>query len=662
MINTSASVTRKMKSILFGNALDPRKKETFHRLSLIAFFAWVGLGADGLSSSCYGPEEAFLALGKHHYLGLLVAVAAAATVLVISASYSQIIELFPSGGGGYVVASKLLNPYVGMVSGCALLIDYVLTITISIASGVDAILSFLPPEWQAYKLGLSLGGIIFLTYMNMRGIKESVLPLVPVFLIFVGTHLFAIGYAFFRHLTDIGGVIANAHSDLGQSFSELGFMGVGVLLLRSYSMGAGTYTGIEAVSNGLTILREPKVRTGRRTMVYMAVSLAVTVFGLMVAYLLFGVGHESGKTLNAVLFETMTRGWPGQTGKIFTLVTLISEATLLIVAAQAGFLDGPRVLGNMSIDHWFPTRFSLLSDRLVTINGILLMGAAALAMMVFTHASVGLLVVLYSITVFVTFVLSQAGMVRHWWGVRAKTVGWRRKLLLNGFGLALTGFILVSMVCIKFFEGGWITLLVTACLVALAVMIKSHYNSVARKLKRLDILTQAARSSNLASSRQITTGDPDPRKKTAVLICNGYNGLGLHSLLAIIRTFGSIFENFIFVQVGVVDAGNFKGMEEMQNLEEQVTRDLGKYVRFIRENGFRGEYYYSFGTDVVQEGSELASQIMKKYPQSVFFMGQLVFEEETFMSKLLFNNTVFALQRKLYYKGIPFIIMPIRIK
>ncbi len=204
-----------------------------------------------------------------------------------------------------------------------------------------------------------------------------------------------------------------------QTQAELGIGGMLLLILRAYSMGAGTYTGIEAVSNGLPILREPKVKTGKRTMRYMAASLAFTVMGLMIAYLLYRVVPQSGKTLNAVLFETMTKDW-GKGGVVFVLVTLLSEAVLLLVAAQTGFLDGPRVLSNMALDRWFPTKFAMLSDRLVTQNGILLMGGAALVTMVLTNGSVNYLVVLYSINVFITFFLSQLGMVRHWWQVRGK--------------------------------------------------------------------------------------------------------------------------------------------------------------------------------------------------------------------------------------------------
>ncbi|MCY2930835.1 MAG: amino acid permease [Planctomycetota bacterium] len=191
------SVWRILKNVMIGGSRNPTDKRVFHQISLIAFFAWVGLGVDGLSSSCYGPQEAFQVLGKQHmYLGLFVAMGTAITVFVISSGYSQIVELFPSGGGGYLVASKLLSPSVGMLSGCALLIDYVLTIAVSIASGTDALfsLSILAP-WQEHKLAFALAGVALLTIVNLRGVRESVVPLVPIFLIFVLTHAFIIIYA-----------------------------------------------------------------------------------------------------------------------------------------------------------------------------------------------------------------------------------------------------------------------------------------------------------------------------------------------------------------------------------------------------------------------------------------------------------------------------------
>src|SRR3954447_18630937 len=169
-----------LKRLIFGAPKDVKDPHAFHKLSLVALLAWVGLGADGLSSSAYGPEEAFRQLGEHTGLAFFLAVATAPTVFIISYGYSRIIEQFPSGGGGYVVASKLLSPSMGVVSGAALLVDYVLTITISIASGAGAIFSSLPQPWHFMKLPLSFAGIGLLTIMNIRGVKESVTALLPI--------------------------------------------------------------------------------------------------------------------------------------------------------------------------------------------------------------------------------------------------------------------------------------------------------------------------------------------------------------------------------------------------------------------------------------------------------------------------------------------------
>ncbi|HXY61325.1 MAG TPA: APC family permease, partial [Nitrospirota bacterium] len=527
------SITNRVKTIVLGGKHNIDDSSLFHRLTLIAFFAWIGLGADGLSSSCYGPEEAFLALHGHVHLNVFVALMSGATVFIIATSYSQIIELFPTGGGGYLVASKLLSPTAGMVSGSALLIDYVLTITISVASGADALFSFLPAAWLPYKLMFALFGVLVLTAMNMRGVKESVLPLVPIFLTFVVTHAFIIGYAAVMNMGRFGEVAVATRADVVQTQAELGFAGMLLLILRAYSMGAGTYTGIEAVSNGLPILREPKVKTGKRTMQYMAYSLALVVMGLMIAYLLYRVVPQSGKTLNAVLFETMTQGW-GKGGTVFVLITLLSEAALLFVAAQTGFLDGPRVLSNMALDRWFPTKFAMLSDRLVAQKGILLMGGAALVTMSLTNGSVKYLVVLYSINVFITFFLSQFGMVRHWWQVRGKEAHWEKKLFINGLGMTLTFFILVSVTVIKFHEGGWITMLLTGTLVGIALLTQRHYRNTFHILHRLDELVNVAEAScptlsDAKGTDKETTVKYDPQGKTAILLVNGFNGLGLHT-------------------------------------------------------------------------------------------------------------------------------------
>lgn len=661
----SPSLQKRLKNIFIGKDLDLGDKSLFHHLSLIAFFAWVGLGADGLSSSCYGPPEAFLALGKHPYLAIFVALGTAVTIFVISAGYSQIIELFPSGGGGYIVATKLLSPKLGMVSGCALLIDYVLTITLSIASGADALFSFLPANWFQYRLAVAVVGVLLLTLLNLRGVKESVVALVPIFMVFVVTHIAVIGYGLISHAGNAPELASLFVQDVHAARSELGLWGMILLILHAYSMGAGTYTGIEAVSNGLPILREPRVQTGKRTMRYMAVSLAVTVVGLIVAYLLFKVTAQPGKTLNAVLFEAVTSSWPQPFGYGFVLLTLVSEALLLFVAAQAGFVDGPRVLSNMAMDRWFPARFALLSDRLASQNGILLMGGASLLLMLLSHGSVDLLIVLYSINVFVTFVLSQLGMVIHWWKERATADHWKKRLCINGLGLALTSFILCSVVLVKFFEGGWITVLITGALAWLALAIHRHYRHVGALLQRLDNVkdaTEASLKGEIAQSERDTTRDYYPTAPTAVILVNGYNGLGLHTLFGVVRFYRNVFRNFVFLQVGVVDAAVFRSEDELDQLKERLAGDMEKYARIIQSKGLYAEPHWAVGTDINHEVLALAPDIKARFPNVIFFGGQIVFKEDTLFTRMLHNHVVFTLQRAFYRIGIPFMIMPLMVE
>src|SRR5438045_5136500 len=182
------SFPKKIKHTLFGKPRNLKDPKVFHSISLVAFLAWVGLGADGLSSSAYGPDEAFRALGPHTYLAVALTLAMAFTVFVISYAYSRMIEQFPSGGGGYIVATHLIGPKFGVVSGSALLVDYFLTISVSIAAGADQLFSVLPIEWQQWKLTIEVITIFLLLVLNLRGVKESVTILTPIFLIFIVTH------------------------------------------------------------------------------------------------------------------------------------------------------------------------------------------------------------------------------------------------------------------------------------------------------------------------------------------------------------------------------------------------------------------------------------------------------------------------------------------
>jgi len=656
---------KQLRNIIIGKPRDVEDRTIFHKLSLVAFLAWVGLGSDGISSSCYGPEEVMRHLLAYPSLAILVALACTLTIFVISTSYTQIIRLFPHGGGGYLVSSKLLSPRIGVVAGSALLIDYIMTIAVSIVSGTDALFSFLPLPWQTYKLVFALCGVLVLIVLNLRGVRESVLTLLPIFVIFLLTHAYVIIYAFSYHATDLPLVAGRTMSDFHAATLNLGFAGTLILLMKAYSMGAGTYTGIEAVSNGIPILREPKVETAIRTMRYMTISLSVMVLGLLISYALFRVQPEAGKTLNAVLLDRIAGAW-GRLGYPFIILTLISEATLLFVAAQTGFLDGPRVLANMAVDHWVPSKFGSLSDRLVTQNGVFLMGISAAIVMLLAKGSIHILIILYSINVFIGFSLSQLGMVRHWWQERVHGNGWKRRIAINGFGFIMTVSVLCTIIFVKFNSGGWITLALTGACVLAAYGIHRHYDYTSNLLSRLDDLVLSAitaikPTTTKTIDEQLPSDGPncDPQAKTAVILVNGFSGLGLHTIYNVLKMFEGTFKNFIFLQVGVVDAGRFKGIAEIDELKKYVNEDLESYVELMKWHGYYAEGFSSIGTDVVEGVNAIMPKIIKKFPQVTLFGGQLVLPHETFITRLLHNYTVFAVQRTLYARGIPVIILPI---
>lgn len=651
------SFAERVERKILGERRDVSDPQALHKISLIAFLAWVGLGADGLSSSAYGPEEAFRALGEHHYLALALAVATGITVLILSASYASIIQQFPSGGGGYVVASQLLGPRVGLVSGCALVVDYVLTITVSIAGGGNAVFSFLPQSWAPWKLPVEIATIVLLIALNLRGVKESVTTLTPIFLIFLATHILLIGYSIFSHLDAIPQVTQRLSSEYAAGMATLGWGGILLLFMRAYSLGGGTYTGIEAVSNGLQIMREPRVETGRRTMAYMAFSLALTASGILVAYLLLKTRPVSGKTMNAVLAEQAFGPWQFAglpVGYWLILITMISEGLLLFVAAQAGFIDGPRVMANMAVDSFFPHRFAALSERLSMQNGVLLMGVAALAMLFYTQGNIHILIVMYSINVFLTFTLSQLGMSR-FWAWRRGTTGYRYHIFIHGLALIMCAGILTITVLEKFAHGGWVTVLITSIFVLLCLAVRRHYDSIKSGLRSLDEILGSIPTTGKTNTQPLNRNEP-----TAVILVSRFSGLGVHTVLSTLRFFPGLYRQFIFVSIAVVDSGHFKGREEIEALQRQTDQDVQSYVDLTRRLGFPAEGVTDIGTEVVEEATQVCERIARQYPKATIISGKLVFRQEHFFNRLLHNETPTLIQRRLQWLGVPMVVLPVR--
>lgn len=635
--------------------------ETHRHITMIALLAWVGLGANGLSSTAYGPELAFIALGTHTELALFLALATVMTVFVIAISYNQVIELFPTGGGGYKVATRLLGKSPGLVSGSALVVDYVLTIAISIAAGVDALFSFLPLSWGFLKTEAASLALLTLMVLNLRGVKDSIKVLLPIFIGFVTTHAFLIIYGVARNAKNIGTLFPESLSEAQSLSGEMGLLFVIALFVRAYGMGGGTYTGIEAVSNNVHMLKEPRERTGKLTMLYMAISLSFTAGGIILLYLLWNAEPVAGQTLNAVVFGSILADWPTwggvRTGEVLLVVTLVSAAGLLFLAANDGFLGGPTTLANMAVDHWVPHRFSQLSDRLVTKNGILLMGGAAFAVLLFSDGRVEYLVILYSVNVFLTFSLTLLGLCVYYWKNRGTVDGWLPRLGLTLWGLMATSGILVITLMEKFFEGGMVAAIVTITFAGLCALVRRHYRQVRQRLFALDeILTQIPVTTTGKPVPPIREGEP-----AAVFFVSSYRGVGIHTLLNSQRLFPGRFRNFVFLSVGEVDITLMKGDHTVVDLRNSVDDSLHKYVEFCHAHNMAAVGYSAYGTDPVEAAVNLADQVLERFPGSVFFAGTLVFREENWLTRLLHNHTALALQRQLHIKGMPLVIMPMQV-
>lgn len=643
----------RLKRMVLGRARDLHDRRIFHQLALIPFLAWVGMGADGLSSTAYGPSEAFAAVGEgKSYIALALAAAIAGTVLLLSAAYSVLIEAFPSGGG-YVVATRMLGRRAGLVSGCALLVDYVLTIAVSTAAACAALFALAPREWSEWKLEAGCGAIALLTVLNLRGVRESVMVLTPIFLLFVLSHAILIGAGMVLHLPEAGQVARTVAGDAAHDWSALGLGAMVMLFFKAYSMSGGTYTGIEAISTGVPLMREPKVRHAQRTMVYLATSLSVCAAGLILCYLLWGVAPEEGKTMNAILAEKVAEHLPG--GAVLVWTTLLSSAFLLVTATQAGFMGGPRTLANLALDSWVPRRLASLSERLTTANGVVLMGAAALLTLWLTKGEIRTIVAVYAINVFLTFTLTMAGMLRFWWQKKGEPRR-RRCVALFAGGLVVCATIL-GLTVWEYRHGiGLWAVAVTGLLVAVCLLISAHYQSVSAGLRKLFMTLEA-----IPRPRKDPPGAIDPLKPTAVVMVSHFGGVGIHTVLNVFKAFPDHFRGVVFVSVGVIDSGAFKGEDSIVALRAQTEDNLRRYVELAHGLGLSAASRMAIGTDPVDEAARLCLAVAKDYPRATFFAGKVVFGRPRWYHWLLHNDAALAVQRRLQLAGRTVVVMPARI-
>ncbi|WP_312263038.1 APC family permease [Candidatus Igneacidithiobacillus taiwanensis] len=647
----------------FKRAVDVFNPQLFENLSLAAFLAWVGLGSDALSSSAYGPPEIYYALKGHEYLSVLLAIGIPLSVFIIAAGYKQVIALFPEGSGGYHTATTLLGPFAGLVSGSALIVDYVLTAAISVASGTEAVLSILPPYWYQERILLDVVILLFLILINLRGMKESIKVLLPIFLAFLLTHAIVLGWGLLSHAGDFPHIAEATIHGAQKDSMEYGWFFIAALVMRAFSLGGGTYTGLEAVANGVHIMREPRVQTGQRTMTLLASSLSLVAGSLIFLYLLYRVEAHGGETLNAALYRDITGNWLAfgvNWGYWVTLFTLISEGLLLFVAANTGVITAPIVMANMAVDRWLPERFSYLSDNFVSRNGILLIGFSAIAILLATRGHVRVLVVLYSINVFITFTLTMAGLSRHWLRQRKSGQPWLWKLTVSFVGLLVTGSILIITIFEKFDAGGWFTLTITGVVIIVGYFIYRHYRAISKRTQELDETMLDVVPENLEPGPVLPL---DPRASTAVFFVNRFDGVGLHTLLTAHRMVKGLVHNYVFLLAGIVGQGEFKGIEAVEQLKVYTEAEANQYVAYCRSHGMAATWFATYGTDRIQAMEDLANAAIRYFPNSIFFAGRVIdSSQHSALWGILHDEVSFIIQDRLQKDGFSMMIVPVHVR
>jgi amino acid transporter len=452
--------------------------------------------SDNLSSTAYATQEILIILAAAGSAAFAyafpISVAIIALLVIVTVSYEQTIHAYPGGGGAYIVARDNLGEIPAQVAGAALLTDYILTVSVSVASGVAQITSAFPALFE-HRVALAVGFVVFVAFVNLRGVRESgIVFSVPTYF-FVLMMFLTVGVGLARHLLGtLGGVVDPPPFEPPEHPRAVTLF----LLLHAFSSGTTAVTGVEAISNGITAFREPRSHNAGITLIWMATILGTLFLGISFLAGPIGAVPSEQETVISQLARTAFGG----RGALY-LGAIAATAMILIMAANTAFADFPRLSAIQSADGFLPRQLTYRGSRLVYSRGIVLLAGLASGLIVVFQASVTALIPLYCIGVFLSFTLSQAGMARRWWKVgrlapgqevseRGSVLrhqrGWAVKMVLNGFGAALTAVVTVIFAVTKFHDGAWVVVLIIPTLVFLFLAIHRHYRDMAQRLSLED--------------------------------------------------------------------------------------------------------------------------------------------------------------------------------
>ena len=466
-----------IRDVLFGKPL-PTWDERAEQLGVGPGIPIFGL--DALSSAAYGPEAALTLLIPLGAAGIAYIVPISASVIallvIVYFSYRQTIAAYPGGGGSYTVASENLGPFAGLLAAAALMIDYVLTVAVGISAGVGALVSAFP-RLLPHTLGLCLLILLFITIINLRGLRQAgIVFMVPTYL-FIFSLLAAVGIGVFKSITSGGHPAAVIPPPAALPAAA----GIGVwLLLQSFASGCTAMTGVEAVSNGVMAFKEPATKTAQRTLTIIIALLILMLGGiafLVRAYHIAAtdpgaVGYQS--VISMIIAAVVGRG-----PLYYTAIG--SVLVVLALSANTAFADFPRLCRAIALNGYLPDAFSLRGRRLVYSQGVWVLAALAALLLIVFQGVTNRLIPLYAVGAFLAFTLSQAGMVAHW--LRVKGPGYRRYIVVNGIGALATGATVLVVLVAKFIEGAWITALLIPTLLISMMAVKRYFDRVAEELQ-----------------------------------------------------------------------------------------------------------------------------------------------------------------------------------
>jgi len=461
---------QRLKRVLVGRPI-PTSLDQHERLSRVTGLAV--FASDALSSVAYATEAILLVLVAAGALAfrasLPIALAIAGLVAIVVTSFRQSILAYPKGGGAYVVTRENLGRYPSLVAGAALLIDYVLTVAVSIAAGIDAITSAIPPLWP-YRVTLCVAGVLAIAVVNLRGVREAGRLFAAPTYVFVAAYLAMIGWGFTQWLRGevppppAGPLTSAPRAD------ELTLL----LALRAFASGCAALTGIEAVSDGVPAFRPPEAQNARQVLAALGLILIVLFVGITSLVYAFGIVPAAGETTNSQLARRVFGETP-----LYFLVQGVT-AVILVLAANTSFADFPRVASFLARDGFVPRQFANRGDRLAYSNGIVILTILSVGLLVAFQGDTHALIPLYAVGVFLSFTLKQSSMVRYW--LRRRGMGWPSGVAVQGVGATVTGIVMVVIAATKFAHGAWIVVVLIPTLVVAFIVVRRHYDQVARQL------------------------------------------------------------------------------------------------------------------------------------------------------------------------------------